>query len=237
MIEYKPNPTRFDLRKIKEQLIQEHAPHKHSFYNNWNLVEDSLKNKNLLITLVNNEIAGFLSYQELGEKISINIVEIFPSFRNKGLGRKFIHFALTLFKEKENKVCSIFCSPENSEGFWSKIGFQLFPTSLNSNRINMYIPLVSTLISSRNNASNEVIELWEGEPYEVKNLEPEWIWNVDLLTDSRNLSEPIIFPVDWNWQIRYSTDGKENYIGKIKRSPFKDDFAGDFLFIQQLPNS
>jgi hypothetical protein len=101
----------------------------------------------------------------------------------------------------------------------------------------MYQILSSSLNLSHEANGVEVIELWEGEPYEVKDLEPDWIWNIEFLTDSRDLPEAIIFPVNWNWQIRWTTNKNINYSGKIKRSPFSENFAGDFLYIEKLPKN
>ena len=121
------NPTEKHLAHIKNWLIEEWNKTNSGFYCHWNIIEDKFAKNNISVITENDFAIGFVVYRIYEFQAVIDITEIKPTEREKGIARKLISETLDYFKQKGVLVCELFCSPENSEPFWKRIGFENFP--------------------------------------------------------------------------------------------------------------
>lgn len=82
--------------------------------------------------------------------------------------------------------------------------------------------------------ADEKLELWNVEPISVKGQPPKYSWGMEYKGIDRELRHPIIFPVNDEWNIKWSRNGQVLYSGKIKKfAPTRECF--DFLILKHLP--
>ena len=93
-----------------------------------------------------------------------------------------------------------------------------------------YKPLFTTNPPTTEIDENNNLELWNVEPYQIKNVKPKWTWNIvtkDFL--------PILNPCNPNWNIRWTKNGNIIKDTKIKRfNRNKDVDCDSFVFIEEL---
>ena len=230
------NPTEKHLSQLEKWLIDELNKTGIGFYKNWNIITKSF-DKNELVVLTENDFAiGFLVYNIYEVIIEIDIAELNPNYRNKGLGRKLIEDTLSEFKKNGVMVCELFCSPENSEPIWKSLGFENFPDFPHDSKIRMFKPLVPSLTISEPNEMNERIELWNMEPYLAEKNIPEWTWNITFKENSRELIKPIIHPANYDWQLSWKKGTETKFKNKVKRYNSDRIEFGNFIVIKALPN-
>jgi len=227
------SPTQSDLKEIEKWLIEEDIASGKGFYCNWTIIEKAYRNKKFITLNHNNLPIGFLVWSK-GEIYSeIDIMEIKPENRNNGIGEFFFKKIADFFKEKGFLVIKLFCSPIESEKFWKKMGFIKFPErGFSEFYLTYYKPLIEIQKTTKNNSDNK-IELWNVEPYKVKNNEPKWTWEFN--SHLEKLLLPIIQPCNCNWNLRWTKNGKLIKEDKIKY--FSDNIRivySPFLFITEL---
>ncbi len=231
------NPTEKDIECIKEWLIEEINITNKGFYNNWNIIYDKYKTKEILVITDNEYPIGFLTYTTFDFCVRIDIFSIKPSERRKGVGKKFINEVFSFFKSKNILVLKLFCSPENSHLFWRKNGFEYYSLyeKDTKRRINMFKPLIKVLKSDTGVKSNLKINLWNCESH-LKNKVPyKWSWDIILKDDKRTLVKPILFPIQGDWYMEFIVNDELIFSDKVKRFKENNDYPyTDFLFVTQL---
>ena len=227
-------PTEKHIVDIKNWLIEEWNKTHNGFYCNWNIISKRFDKKNVILITDNNFPVGFLVYSISDFLSVIDIVEVKPSERNRGIAKKLINETLEYFKLKGVLVCELFCSPENSEPFWKRIGFKNFPDFPYDSKLSMFKPLVESLKPTENGASKKTISLWNCEPYQVKDKNPIWIWNLDFMADGETLRKPIIFPAFKDWYVKFSVNDEIKESEQVKRFPFKIRYSGSFMIIRRV---
>lgn len=234
MLKLNLNPTQKHLADIENWLIEEWNKTNSGFYCNWNIIANAITENNLSVILENDYVIGFVVYRIHEFYAVIDIAEIKPSERKKGVAKKLINGTLEHFKQKGALVAKLYCSPENSEPFWKKIGFENFPELPHDTNINMFKPLVETLQPTEKTKSNSIIRLWNCEPYQTDYVNAKWTWELTFTTDNETLDKPIIFPTSNDWQVELIRNGEKVMSDKVKR--FHVDLAhyGSFMIIQKL---
>ncbi|WP_338731433.1 GNAT family N-acetyltransferase [Mangrovimonas cancribranchiae] len=228
------HPSEKHLADIKNWLIKEWNETKSGFYCNWNIIEEEFAKNNVAVITENDFVIGFLVYRIYEFQAIIDIAETKPTERKKGIARKLINDTLDYFGQKGVLVCELFCSPENSEPFWKRIGFENFPDLPHNSRINMFKPLVETLKPTEKAKSDTKISLWNCEPYQADREKAKWNWDLNFADDNKTLTKPIIFPVSSDWQVELTKNGQKIVSEKVKR--FRIDLAdnGSFMIIRKL---
>jgi len=229
-------PTEKHLSQIEKWLIDELNKTGIGFYNNWNIIAKAFDKNELVVLTENDSAIGFLVYNIYEIITKIDIAELNPDYRNKGLGRKLVEDTLSEFKKNGMMVCELFCSPENSEPIWKNLGFQNFPDFPYNSKIRMFKALVPSLKISESNEKNERIELWNMEPHLAERNNPEWTWNITFKENSRELIEPIIYPAHYDWQLSWKTETETKFENKVKRYNSDRIEFGSFIVIKTLPN-
>ncbi len=234
------SPKDKQLIEIEKWLLAEKRKTDTGFYCNWKSIKSSY-NKNELATIsFKNKAIGFATWQLTTDKTAkIEITEIKPSFRKKGIGRELITQLINFLKNKDVFVIELQCSPKNSEYFWKRLGFEEFPEPLENYNFNqdynkpLYYILKEYLQTSSVKSEGETIELWNNEPHKAKDTIPSYIWNIKFIDGTRILSKPIIKPAHNEWRLRWRINGNTIKDGRIKYFKSEIDFA-TFIIINEL---
>jgi predicted GNAT family acetyltransferase len=234
MLKSSLKPTEKHLNQIKNWLIEEWNKTNNGFYCNWEMIEKSFDEKRLSVLTYNDNAVGFVVYKICKLVAVIEITEIKPSERKKGYAKKLIIATLEYFKSKKILVVHLFCSPENSEPFWRKIGFLNYPDILNYYRINMYITLIDTLEFSKIKNGKSEIKLWNLRPGLVKGKQPNWVWSLSFLDDNKTLSKPIIFPISLDWKIELTKTNGNIKSDEIKHCEIDFEYDCGFIIIKKI---
>lgn len=230
------NPTKKHLSQIEIWLIDEKNKNGNGLYNNWNIISEAFS-RNELVVLIEKDIdiaVGFLVFEINEVIIEIVIMELNSKYRNKGLARRLVEDTFSKFKKKGIIVCELFCSTEQSESFWKRLGFINLPNSLCGNLIRMYKTLIPTLKISEPNEMYERIELWYMDTCSVKEKTPNCTWNISFKEKSQELVNPIIYPAHYDWCFSWKTEAETKYIGRVKKYNFEQLLFGRFMIIKSL---
>lgn len=222
------NPNSEQLAKIKTWLVEEKENFNEGFYCNWNIIENSFNENQLFVLEFKKMIVGFISWTNHGGKyVDIDIMEINPKFRSKGLGRILFNKTEEFFKENNYLAIKLFCSPESSESFWQKMEFKKFPKrGYSESELTYYKPLINAKEPSIDKFLTNKIELWDIEPYELKEQKPKWTWEIN------NDIYPILHPCNPNWNLRHTRNGQIIKEDKIKYFDRKNEIEfGPFLYL------
>ena len=224
------NPSIKQLDKIKQFLIREDKFFRDGFYCNWRNIEQSFNEDRLVAMGLDGEIIGFLTWENVGNNyLEINIMEINPKYRNKGFGKIFYDKAEKYFIQNNFIAIKLFCSPKSSEMFWRKMGFTKFPDGVCSDpELSYYKTLIKTKIPSMTNNLIDKIELWDLEPYQIKEQQPKWVWKLN-----DNNKYPILTPCNFEWNLRVTKNGEIIKNTKVKYFDRDSHFqTPPFLFIK-----
>jgi len=235
------SPTDKQVSEIEKWLIAERQKTGEGFYCNWNIIKSSFGKNELATILLNNKTIGFATWGLTTNKTArIEIIEIKPTHRKKGIGKKLTTQLLNFLIDKDVCVVDLQCSPETSEPVWKRLGFVEFPDQPENYNFNsddnkkLYTILKEHLQTSSVQSADETIELWNDEPYKTnENTPPTYIWNLEFIEGTRKLLKPIIHPGHYEWRLRWKINGKIITDDKVKRFKTVIDF-GTFIIIDQL---
>ncbi len=235
------SPTDKQVDEIEKWLIAERQKTGDGFYCNWNIIKSSFDKNELATISFNNNTIGFATWRLLTDKTArIEITEVKPTHRKKGIGKKLTTQLLNFLKNKGICVVDLQCSPDTSEPVWKRLGFAEFPDPPENYNFNsddnkkLYSILTEHLQTSSVQSADETIELWNDEPYTTnENTPPTYIWNLEFIDRTRKLSKPIIHPAHYEWRLRWRINGKTIKDDKVKRFNTEIDF-GTFIIIDEL---
>jgi predicted GNAT family acetyltransferase len=234
MLELTTKPTEKHLREIQVWLKEELDNTDKGFYVNWDMIFKAFNEKRLSIITERNYAIGFVVYRIYDLTAVIDIAEIKPAERKKGIGKKIIEETLEFFKSKKVLVVELFCSPESSESFWKKIDFLNFPEYYRSNKINMYKSLVETLKHSKELTSKNGIQLWDDKPNRTRDSKPNWTWELNFIENKKTLSKPIIFPAMNDWKVKLIINGEEIFEDELNYLESDKSDYGSFMIIEEI---
>ena len=227
---FNTDPNSDQLEQVKTWLIEEDKKFNEGFFCNWKIIENSYKQNRFFTFSHNGQTIGFISWTEYSNSyVGIDIMEIHPELRKKGFGELFYKKTEEYFKFKKFKAIKLFCSPKESERFWQKMEFIKFPNrGYSESELTYYKPLIDInqiLIGETNNK----LELWNLEPYEINEQKPKWTWEI------KENHKPILQPCNGNWNLRLTLNGKVIKEDKVKYfSRNKEIEIGPFLFIETI---
>jgi hypothetical protein len=230
------NPENEDVEEILHWLKYErdYINYGLGFYNNKNVILSAL-NQNRVITLkINNKNIGLVVWSDIeNEIVDIDIFTIHPDFRNQGFGRYFYNSIYSYFKKLNYKVLKLFCEPKESELFWKKMELEKIPENIRGiNKFSYYKILVQTA-STKPMIDSEKIELWNVDCTEVEGKYPIKTWFVD--SNEYHLKEPLIYPCDYDWYLRWSKNEEIFFEGEvIYLNDYDEYYRRPFLFITDL---
>ncbi len=187
------------------------------------------------------KVVGFVTWLEGELTLRINIAEIRPSHRNKGLCKKLIHCLENRAFKQGIVALDLQCSPASSEVIWKKIGFKEFPKipdgwEYHRGHKQLFKILVPTLAPSSEPSGEDTIEVWNQEPNRIRgDKRPTAIWNIPNLRSVSAFPKPIIIPGYSKWRIRYSKNNQTVYDGQLERFSKERLCEKDMIIIKQIP--
>lgn len=216
------SPALDAMEQIQRWLAEEEKEHDKSFNCNWGTISKAYQKREVACLSLGSESVGFLvwSMNEEESIVTFDIVAIRPDIRGKGLGRFLVERAFDHFANKQIHIAELESKPEASKPFWQSLGFcDKEPPRSSSchNAMFRYLCEVSHPVSS--SESSEILELWNKEPYEIKeDAIPSWTWEIQRVANSRILEKPIVFPCNVNWRLRWRSGFHiTHYDEKVKR--------------------
>ncbi len=234
MLKTNLNPNEKHLANIENWLIEEWENTQSGFYSNWESIPKAFEEKRLSVITEDDYAIGFIVYKIYDLISIVDIAEIKQSERKKGVGKKMVNETIDFLKSKGILATQLYCSPENSEHFWKKIGFLNFPEFYRNSKINMYKLLTETLPLTNDLNTKNAVKLWNDSPYRSRDFEPNWIWDLNSTNNSKTLVKPIIFPVENNWKIEFIRNGRTVFSDEIKYYDIDIADFGDFMIIREL---
>jgi GNAT superfamily N-acetyltransferase len=223
------NPSIETFNSIKDWLKNEYLITKSGFYCNIETIEKAFYDKELISFEINNKSIGFVIFTDNENFcLKIDIIEIHPEYRNKGIGKLFYDEIESYFTNKNFKVIELYCSPSESELFWIKMNFIKYPESKYKHELTYYKPLIKSDCIIENSEIINKIEVWDIEEYQIKDQKPKWIWDL-------NKFEQILIPCNIKWRICLTINNKLIKDSSIKYFE-KDEnriYFNSYLFIQQ----
>lgn len=227
-------PTQFDLEEIEKWLIAENKKFNEGFYCNWAIIEKAFKDTKLVTIDFKERPIGFLVWSKGEIYVEIDILEIRPEYRKKGIGEDFFDKISDYFKQKGFLAIKLFCSPIESEKFWQKMGFIKFPKrGYSESDLTYFKLLIEVQTTLLNGYSENKIELWDVEPYQKNNNLPKWTWNIEIINNK--LMYPIIHPCNCNWNFKWTKNGKVIKEDKVKYFDTQNGVEySPFLYIKEL---
>lgn len=212
---------------------------KDGFYANWSIIQKAFKEKHMAVVVYKDEAVGFVTWQIFDKYVAtINIAEIKPLLRKKGLGKILVNGVLDFLSAGQVVVVDLHCQPASSERIWKSLGFIEFPDCIdfiehnNPTGKKLYKILVPALPATKKQGE-ELLELWDIGIYNQANVDPKWRWVLSFKDNTRELSLPIIGPCHHEWKIRWSIDRTAVKDDSVKY--FSDDIRyGDFLIIREI---
>lgn len=235
IIELKPK-----LQDMEEVLIwlkyeTETSFDGHSFYHNIDVIKEAFTSNTLIIFKHKSKSIGLATWSEYSPLVvGLNIFVVHPGYREKGFGAFYYKAISDFFRSKHFKVIKLFCSPEESEPFWIKMGLQEFPDCGSQEHKLTYYQLLVDTASIEQESKTDKIELWDTTPNDSMNKEPKWTWYIELKEGI--LLNPIIQPCDCNWQLRWTKNNKEIKLEKVKyfTDVYCELWKSKILYIEKL---
>lgn len=201
------NPKQKHLEEIGEWMIEEkQMPLNQN--GNWSAIVAAFENKKLIIATRKNITVGFYTISFSMFTISIDVAEVNPKFRKKGIGKLLLAEIIRKYQRKEIYAFHLFCAPESSQNTWKKLGFKYYLNNSSNDRsskIEMYRIIKPVLSPKKYNPDleHEVIEVWNDEPHKINNENPTWIWKLQYLKNTNILKKPIVHFGEYSWRIRW----------------------------------
>lgn len=236
-LRFSPRPRIIRLDQIEAWLKEEYATAGESFIVNFSMISESFSKGNLHCITQGNQTLAFCTFSSHSSYASINIAAVHYLHRRRGIGEILIREHCKKLVGSGKFAALVDCQPKASESFWRSQGFLDIPESRDTNhhtyqKNELWKPLVDTAPWSSLEGKDGLLELWNCNPWENTDSEPAWSWAID----ADNLKKlPIVIPVNRQWRVRWSKQGKI-----IKEGPIKYFFragreASFFFVLDALP--
>lgn len=222
------NPTGEQLSAIKHWLLEEEQATGDGFYCNWNVIEDNFQRGRMAVMLIEELPIGFIIWYQSDLVAEISIAEVHPKYRRKGYGALMIEQFEKFMASDGIVALGLLCQPAESEKAWKKLGYKRRPDFTDQGQgAEMYKIIASCqpLLPPRKKKARHLIEVWDMEPYMIRDEKPLYRWEARLVEDTEELVRPIIFPCKPDWQIAWSIDGTLHKKTKIKYFDRENDIA------------
>ncbi|MDD4227487.1 MAG: GNAT family N-acetyltransferase [Mariniphaga sp.] len=229
-----PNPTLQHFEEIKKWLQEEDYSSKEGFFCQIDTIENSYRKNRLIVITKDNAAIGFLTYYYYDHIVNIEITEVKPNERKKGIGKQLLQQSFDWFIKNGALVAQLFCAPANSEKIWKRMGFNNFPDGIiKESRIYLYQTLVKISDFYTHENETELIELWDFEDYQNE-FPPKWRWAVKRKKKSNKLIKPIIHPCSDEWSVAHKIGSEIKEKRIMKYFDMKKHDGGYFLIVTEL---
>ena len=208
------NPSSEHIQDTKDWLASEYETTGAGFFTNWAFILESIDSKQFAVFIDEEKPIGFTTWLDGEIHRDINYFALEPSKRNLGFGSAFYVELEKVTRTKGFKTIKLFCSPEDSKFFWQKMGFTEFPNGIRSTtELTYYKHLVDVNIPTSKSSNGWKLELWNKEPFQIKDETPQWTWDLKTISNDK----PLLHPYDHDWKARVSKNNQVIQDCKIKR--------------------
>jgi len=229
-----PKPTHDQLNKIETWLVEEHNKYNKGFYCNWNVITTSFDRERIITFDIDDFPIGFLVWRPQEISVKLEIIEIHPDYRNKGLGTVFQNQIEDYFRKTGIEALTLECSPPDSETFVRRQEFIQFPKcGLGDRRLSFFKPLIKTEKLAKNNLSSNKIELWNQELLSQRDISTNWTWNIKV-NENGELLNPIIFPCHYDWTLRITIADNVIFNDRVKSFDKSEAYQSPFMYITKI---
>lgn len=235
-------PTQREIFEIKQWLLEENKNTRKGFYCNWNTINQGFLEGRVATISLDAKNVGFVLWSEWECTARIEIMEVHPQHRKKGIGKRLVTDLTAFLLQQGICVVDLQCNPASSEPIWRKLGFIDFPSTeegiddeerLNKELYKVLIPHAG--VTDLYNDVDDVIQLWDKEPYETKSVPPSWVWKITFRDDNKELTLPIIHPCKSDWKIQRKCKSAI-VTDKVKRFAKEEIQFGRYLIINKPPD-
>lgn len=200
----------------------------------WSTIIESFYRDELIVAKCKNKIIGYFAYKRLDVIVFISVVEVKEDYKNQGIATLIFDELCKIYNKTEVKAFCLYCSPEESQYFWAKKGFEYYPKNRKDKKIRMFKIIGDVMLPYEKVSDTKYqnyIEIWNSE-LPKKDDVPKWICELIFRDDSNVLIKSIIFFGDRNWRIRLVIN---NCVNEMR---YKDlDRSNDkesFFYIEEI---
>lgn len=233
------DPSELELAEIETWLIEEEKQTREGFYCNWSTIVGAHAKKQLAIIKANNKTVGFITWRLSEIVATIDLAEIKPDHRKKGLAKILLEHLFNYFSTKGIMIVDLMCSPEESEDAWKKMGFVEFPdediyNGSDGRNKELYQIIVPAMYLVPD-CTMEHIALWDVTTHGWSNQDPRWIWPAIFKPGTRKLIKPIIHPAHGDWKLQWRNAAHLYDECRAKVFQNRNAWIGKYLIIKELP--
>jgi len=226
-------PTQNDINDIEQWLEAEYKKSRSGFYTDRDVLEQSFRDKTLIILKMNGKAVSFIAWKCYAEHTAkISIAETHPDFRRKGFARILLNALISCFQKNDIHVIDLQTNSDQSETTWKHLGFTEFPEDKKLEEKELFKVIVP-VPEFDNLAGAETLELWHMDTHAISGVDPNASWNLSFIDNSRILQTPIVYPAHYDWHLCWKKGGEIAYEGRLKRFPTLISF-GRFMIIKNL---
>ncbi|WP_375605653.1 GNAT family N-acetyltransferase [Flavobacterium davisii] len=232
-------PNTEHLNQIHNWLKDESDRKINGFYWNFDVIKTAFTEKKLICIIEKGIAIGYLVFSINDKTAHISIANIKFENQRNGLGQKLLKYFENKLIKKNIKAIDLECSPSSSKKIWKKLGFKELKEVENHRFLNypnsspyLYKILVEIEKPTKSLKSKpNHIELYCHD-YIKNDAKPNYVWKLNPKTISQ---KPIIYPVDYDWNLMLYKAGKLISEDKIKRFSKGSFLNGNFIIIDKLP--
>lgn len=233
------NPNSEHLNQIEEWLKDESDRKLNGFYWNFDVIKTAFTEKKLICIIEKGLAIGYLAYHIDEKTAHISITNVRFEYIRKGLGKKLLEYFENRLIKKNILVVDLESTDTTSTKIWKKLGFKELKEVENHRFLNnsgsmsyLYKILVENEKPTKSLKSNpNHIELYCND-YIKNDAKPNYVWKLNPKTISQR---PIIYPVDYDWNLKLYKAGKLISEDKIKRFSKGSFLIGNFIIIDKIP--
>ena len=111
------------LQELLGWLQREQAQLGEGFYCNKDIIVASHAVGELHCSIANGQVVGFVVHTASSARASIDILEVHPEHRRRGIGTQLATYTLRLLRASPAQFITVQCRPRSSELFWRALGF------------------------------------------------------------------------------------------------------------------
>jgi len=115
---------RRDLKQLLAWLYLEQQEREEGFFCNAPIIREALKTDELFCAVVGSEVLGFVIHTRKLVGSSIDILEVHPRYRGRGIGSSLAVDAVDRLLKQQAEFISVQCAPKSSASFWERLGFR-----------------------------------------------------------------------------------------------------------------
>lgn len=194
---------------------------------NWPSIKRAFDAGLLATALLEDKTIGFFALKKKDRSVTIDVAEIHPDFRGKGIGRKLLNAVAAHLSTEKIYSLDLFCTPSSSEVIWKRLEFVAIPQSENNG---LYLVITRCLKPATKIMSDgETLEIWDPES---RSGLPYITYNLQFENDSRRLIAPIVLYAEYDWRAKWKVGGKVVKECKLKDL---DPVMCDCLILERLP--